>query len=138
VFWAGLAVTGAVSGDDASVKKLAFLVDAQDLRSRTIQKALSRVPEANPPHNFEFENVGGSKKNKLASIDGATSTIALAAAIDRERVAIEKIEAKFKLITKVAAQALFFDAREKHAILSYPLTIVCMLALAMSVDFSDR
>ena len=116
-------MTGAVSGDDAAVKKLAFLVDGNDPRARTIQEALSRALQANPPHNFEFENVGGENVNNLASLEGKTSTIALAAAIDRERVAIEKIENKFKLVTEVAAQALFFDALEKQAILSYPLTI---------------
>jgi hypothetical protein len=70
-----------------------------------------------PPANLQLI------EDQLARLDGSTSAIVLAAALDREMSSVENIGGKYKLVAEVAVQALFFDFREKQVIASYPVTL---------------
>ncbi len=58
----------------------------------------------------------------LATLDGSTSALALAASIDRETVVVEKVGSRYKILAEISANALFFDFREKMVLASRPLT----------------
>jgi len=55
--------------------------------------------------------------------DTKGSSIALALALDRETTSVEQIGNKYKVITELSAQALFFDHQEKTLINSYPVVV---------------
>lgn len=55
--------------------------------------------------------------------DTKGSAIGLAFALDRESTSIEQIGNKYKVITELSAQALFFDYQEKKLINSYPVVV---------------
>lgn len=52
-----------------------------------------------------------------------TNSSALAFALDRETTSVEQIGNKYKVITELSAQALFFDHQEKTLINSYPVVV---------------
>ncbi|MDB4409593.1 hypothetical protein N9235_02120 [Gammaproteobacteria bacterium] len=55
--------------------------------------------------------------------DTKGSAIALAFALDRETTSVEQIGNRYKVITELSAQALFFDYHEKKLIRSYPVVV---------------
>jgi hypothetical protein len=55
--------------------------------------------------------------------DTKGSAIALAFALNRETTSVEQIGNRYKVITELSAQALFFDYHEKKLISSYPVVV---------------
>ncbi|MDM4772961.1 hypothetical protein [Solimonas sp. SE-A11] len=85
--------------------------------SRLDVAVLPRVKAVrNPILTIEFEGLG-----KLGP--DATTAIALALALDRETVSVEKIGGIHKIVVELSAQALFFDFKEKAVIASYPIIV---------------
>ncbi|MES1196607.1 MAG: hypothetical protein ABUL58_06655, partial [Steroidobacter sp.] len=73
----------------------------------------------------DFSNASFSLElNKLGSLrPDAASAIAVAFALDRETVSVERIAGQYKLLIELSAQALFFDFKEKSVLASFPVTI---------------
>jgi hypothetical protein len=115
VYFAGVAITGSVGSLEDShpyVQEVLFKSNPIE-----INKLFTRSFREKPPTNFEliFDDLG--------RLDGTTSPIAFAAAIDRETVTIENIAGDYKVLIEVAAQALFFDFRERQTLFTYPITL---------------
>lgn len=115
VQFAGYAVTGDAVGANASVQVLMPLTQgdaAIAANQHLYQSILQQGPTAI-----------ALKADGLAALDGSTSAIVVAAAIDRESVLVEQVGSDFKLVAEIAGQALFFDFREKQVIASVPVTV---------------
>jgi len=69
----------------------------------------------------KFPNFNLKIGNQIAG--EKASPIALALALDRETTSVEQIGNKYKVITELSAQALFFDYQEKILINSYPVVV---------------
>lgn len=114
-YWAGFAFTGDASARTEAVPHASAALDAggtEALNARLLD-ALRQRP---PTHITLIED-------DLAKLDGSTSAVVLAAALDRELVSIEKIGHQYKVLVELALQALFFDFRERQVVASYPLTL---------------
>jgi hypothetical protein len=62
--------------------------------------------------------------NKLGSMrPDSPSAIAVAFALDRETVSVERIAGQYKLLIELSAQALFFDFKQKSVLASFPVTV---------------
>jgi len=81
--------------------------------SRSLAAALQR----RPPKHFDLQFA------TLASLDGRSDAIVFAAAVDRESWTVERIAGKYKLLFEIAAEALFFDFRERQILFAYPITL---------------
>jgi hypothetical protein len=117
VVFAGLSITGACSGKNATAPVL-----AQFLCS----------PESVPPYNerlrTKIESLApqwvrlASRGTQLTST-GTTGQVFVTATVDRESTSVEKIGDNYKVITEIAAQALFFDYESKKVLGSVPVNI---------------
>jgi len=115
VQFAGFAITGDAAGENSSVQILAPALQGEAAVARN--RALLAAVQAIGASNVQLNTDG------LAALDGSTSAIAVAAAIDRESVLVETIGDDTKLVVEIAGQALFFDFREKQVIASVPVTV---------------
>lgn len=115
VYWAGFAFTGS----DSELAQAAPHVDAALKRHGVAQlnQALLAAQQRNPAAGLDLSH------DDLGRLDGSTSAVVVAAALDREVVSVEKIGGQYKLLVEIALQALFFDYRESQIIASYPLTL---------------
>lgn len=115
VQFAGFAVTGDAAGANSNVQVLDELLKGELAIARN-QRLLEAIL-AEAPADFALATDG------LARLDGSTSAVAVAAAIDRETVSVEAIAGQYKLVSEIAGQALFFDFRERQVIASVPVTV---------------
>ena len=115
VQFAGFAVTGDAAGANSNVRVLDDLMKG-DLAIARNQRLLAAI-EAEVPAHLVLATDG------MARLDGSTSAVAVAAAIDRETVSVEAIAGQYKLVSEIAGQALFFDFRERQVIASVPVTV---------------
>lgn len=115
VQFAGFAVTGDAAGANTNVRVLDELLKGELAVVRN-QRLLEAIL-AEAPADFALATDG------LARLDGSTSAVAVAAAIDRETVSVEAIAGQYKLVSEIAGQALFFDFRERQVIASVPVTV---------------
>lgn len=114
-YWAGFAYTADQSAVKASTPRTAAVLEARGLP--TLNKALWARLSAQKPSQLELID------QPLAMLDGTTSAIVLATALDRELVSVEPIGDQYKVLVEVALQALFFDFRERQVVASYPITL---------------
>lgn len=115
VYFAGIAFTG----DQRSATE-AFPYTDQIIHSDegmvAINAAILAGFKRSPPETLNI------RIEDLATLDGSTSALALAASIDRETVVVEKVGSRYKILAEISANALFFDFREKMVLASRPLT----------------
>jgi hypothetical protein len=114
VFFAGVAFTGdaaAVARDFPHIKPLLDGDGARDVNG-AIRQQLRTHPT---PVTVSFDSLG--------SIRDARQSTALALAIDRETASVEQVGALYKVRLEVAAQALFFDFKEKQVLGGIPLVL---------------
>ena len=114
-YWAGFAFSGTADALAVSAphgKRVIETRGDESLNARLAQALSQRAPR-------HIELVHGA----LAKLDGTTSAIAAAAALDRELVSVEPIGDRYKVLVEIALQALFFDFREQQVVASYPLTL---------------
>lgn len=130
VQFAGFAVTGDAAGANSAVQVLAPLLQGDAAVARN-QRLLREVLARSPAH-ITLQVDG------LAALDGSTTSIAVAAAIDRETILVEEVAGRFKLVAEIAGQALFFDFREKQVIASVPLTVQHIDLLDVAPDDATR
>lgn len=129
VVFAGVAYTGA--SDDAS-RSLPTVHAAIKNRLPAINKQLWDALAANPPVNFELAPAA-----VLAALDGSSSSIVMAIALDRETISSERIGSQYKLLFELAGQVLFFDFRERQVLFTYPVTLQKIVALPRQPTKSD-
>lgn len=115
VFFAGVAFTGAVSDSRRMLPHTRDVLDEGGLLK--MNRILSERLENAPPSKIRINTTG------LARLDGTTSATVLALALDRETVLVERIGSHYKLLVEIAAQALFFDFRDREVRASLPLTV---------------
>lgn len=115
VQFAGFAVTGDASGANSNVRVLDDLLKGELAVARN-QRLLAAIRAEAPAHL-------ALATDELARLDGSTSAVAVAAAIDRETSSVEAIGGQYKLVSEIAGQALFFDFRERQVIASVPVTV---------------
>ena len=115
VQFAGFAVTGDAAGANTNVRVLDELLKGELAVVRN-QRLLAAI-QAEAPVHLALATDG------MARLDGSTSAVAVAAAIDRETVSVEAIAGQYKLVSEIAGQALFFDFRERQVIASVPVTV---------------
>lgn len=115
VQFAGFAVTGDAAGANTNVRVLDELLKGELAVVRN-QRLLAAI-QAEAPVHVALATDG------MARLDGSTSAVAVAAAIDRETVSVEAIAGQYKLVSEIAGQALFFDFRERQVIASVPVTV---------------
>ena len=115
VYWAGFAFTGNASALSDAVPHTNAARDAVgvELLNATLLGALRRQA---PTHLALIED-------DLARLDGSTSAVVLAAALDRELVSVEEIGGQHKVLVELGLQALFFDFRDRQVVASYPVTL---------------
>jgi hypothetical protein len=116
VYFAGIAYTGDKAAADEAFPYSSALLNA-DGQIVTLNAALRAGFQQTPPPALNI------KYGELASLDGSTSAIALAAGIDRETVVVEQIGEHYKILVEIAANALFFDFREKMVVATRPVTL---------------
>lgn len=114
VYFAGVAFTGRAADTRQAFPHLSHVLngDGYALVNRQIRQRLQGKDLA---LNVVFDQLGSIK-------DAARST-ALALAIDRESTSVEHIGGVYKLRLEIAAQALFFDFKEKQVLGGFPLTL---------------
>jgi hypothetical protein len=114
-YWAGFAYTADAAAVQATTPHAHAVLEKRGLipLNQTLAQALKR----RAPANLELID------QPVAMLDGTTSAVVLAAALDRELVSVEPIGDQYKVLVEVALQALFFDFRERQVIASYPLTL---------------
>lgn len=115
VFWAGFAYTGEQANSDHVAPIASSRINKRG--TEALNKRLMDVLQAQQPKNLQVI------RDQLAKLDGSTSATVLAAALDRETVTVEPIGGKYKLLTELAFQALFFDFRQMQIVASYPVTL---------------
>ncbi|WP_416055703.1 hypothetical protein [Stenotrophomonas maltophilia] len=114
-YWAGFAYTADAAAVQATTPHAHAVLEKRGLipLNQTLAQALKR----RPPASLELID------QPVAMLDGTTSAIVLAAALDRELVSVEPIGNQYKVLVEVALQALFFDFRERQVVASYPVTL---------------
>nr|KAJ9617946.1 hypothetical protein H2204_013326 [Knufia peltigerae] len=114
-YWAGFAYTADAAAVQVTTPHAHAVLEKRGLipLNQTLAQALKR----RAPANLELID------QPVAMLDGTTSAVVLAAALDRELVSVEPIGDQYKVLVEVALQALFFDFRERQVIASYPLTL---------------
>lgn len=122
-YWAGFAFTGEQAAVQAATPHTAAALEAHGLGA--LNQVLNTALKRTPPASLHLID------QAQARLDGSTSAVVLAAALDREMVSIEPIGNQYKVLIEVALQALFFDFREQQVIASYPMTL-------QRIDVLDR
>jgi hypothetical protein len=115
VYFGGAAFTGAISEASENIPVTHAAIGESGLFA--LNQQLVRALSARPPQHFYLDH------SDLAALDGTGSSMAMAIAIDRETITIEQVGAQYKLLVEIAAQALFFDFRERMVRFAYPVTI---------------
>ena len=115
VFFAGIAFTGSAADAEENLP-ITTRILAGTGHSEMNQVLLSGLMESPPSH---FRIIA----DELATLDGRSSSIVLAATLDRETITIEQIRDGYKVLVEVAAQALFFDFRESQVLFTFPVTL---------------
>lgn len=115
IYFAGIAFTGDKAAAELSFPHSDALLSAAG-EIGILNAALLADLEHSPPANFKL-------RSDLANLDGSTSAVAVAASIDRETVVVEQIGERYKVLVEIAANALFFDFREKVVLASRPVTL---------------
>ena len=121
VIFAGVAYTGA---SDHASRSLPVVHAAIKDRLPEINKQLWGALVANPPKNFELAPAAA-----MGALDGSSTSIVMAVALDRETMTSERIGDQYKLLFELAGQVLFFDFREKQVLFTYPVTLQKIVAL---------
>ena len=115
VYFAGFAFTGENQYLSEMARHSDRIMGGDGLE--TINAALISALEKQPPQYLTLES------QTQGRLDGTTSTIVMAAALDRETISIEPLGNQHKLLVELGFQALFFDFTEKQVIASYPITL---------------
>lgn len=115
VYWAGFAFTGEASSKEELAPHVSAVLERRGIEP--LNQLLYGEFAKQPPKNLALV------ADRLASLDGTTSAVVLAAALDRELVSIERIGGQYKVLVELALQGLFFDFRERQVIAAYPLTL---------------
>ena len=114
VYFAGVAFTSAA----ANIQEV-FPHASEALPSTgivTLNQQIQQQLRAQPSHlDVVFDGLG--------SIKDSSKSTALALGIDSETTSVEHIGDLYKLRVEIAAQALFFDFKEKQVLGSFPFTI---------------
>lgn len=115
VTFAGVAYTSAAADTQRLLPRThaALARYGEDRFSQDLGVALRQQPSS----GFQLS------EGTLASLHGAGSPLVMALALDRETITSERIAGQTKLLFEVAAQALFFDFREKQVLFAYPVTL---------------
>ena len=115
VKFAGVAFTGPAA---MSMETLPYASQALDSSGiKDVTHSLVEALRAVPPRYFSLD------ADHLAKIDGVSEALVLAISIDRETAYSEEIDGSHKAFYELAAQALFFDFRQKQIVFTYPITI---------------
>lgn len=115
VYWAGFAYTGEASSRAEAAPHSNAAIDSRGVEP--LNATLLGTLERQPPKQLALI------PDELAKLDGSTSAIVLAAALDRELVSIEPIGDRYKVLVELALQAIFFDFRERQVVAAYPMTL---------------
>jgi hypothetical protein len=118
VYFGGFAFLGDFSARNKLYPNTSALMDADTNKpsqlNRDLQQRLQSVNNA----TFSLE------LNKLGALGPkSASATALAFALDRETVSIERIAGQYKLLVELSAQVLFFDFKEFSVVASFPMTV---------------
>lgn len=116
VGFAGIAYSGAAAESKARLPHVAAVLG--QVGDTAYSQMLARAFEARPPRHIEL-----TPASDLQRLDGVGSAVVMAIALDRETVTSERIDGRHKVLFEIAAQALFFDFREKQVLFAYPITL---------------
>lgn len=116
VHFAGVAFTGDAVRAESMLPHVHASIAQHGMLAlnRRIEDALVR----RAPSRFGVEST-----DRLATLDSTGNPVVMAVAIDRETLVSERIAGQHKLLFELAAQALFFDFRERQVLYSYPITL---------------
>jgi len=118
VYFGGFAFVGDYSAKSKLYPHTAALMDADTNKSSQFDRDLQRRLQSFNNATFSLE------LNKLGALGPKSpSATALAFALDRETVSIERIGGQYKLLVELSAQALFFDFKEYAVVASFPMTV---------------
>lgn len=114
VYFAGVAFTGDAASATQAFPHLKTLVDGPGAGAinAAVRKQLAAHPVA---MQVSFDALG--------SIHDSRQSTALALAIDRETTSVERVGGLYKIRLEVAAQALFFDFKEKQVLGGMPIVL---------------
>jgi len=127
VYFAGVAFTGGHDSSRAAFAQSDAILNQQGV-GLDLSQALMQTLQERPPAHFRI------KTADLAQLDGSTSAIAMALAVDRETISVVKAGAGYNIRVELAFQALFFDFREKTILISVPLTLERMHTAPVASD----
>jgi len=118
VYFGGFAFLGDFNAKSKLYPHTAALLDADSGKPSQYDRALQAKLKAfsNPTFALELDTLGSLRPN-------SPSATALAFALDRETVSVERIAGQYKLLIELSAQALFFDFKEVSVVASFPVTI---------------
>lgn len=115
VAFAGIAYTSALA--DTARLLPHTQVALQRYGTERLARELGTALKASPPGAFDVTD------GLIASVQGSEGAVVMALALDRETVTTERIDGEVKLLFELAAQALFYDFREKQVLFTYPVTL---------------
>lgn len=114
VYFAGVAFTNAASSVEQTYPHAAKALSA-DGSVRLNQSIQRQLKNQAPALEIVFDELG--------SIKDSNKSTALALGIDRESTSVEHIGNVYKLRVEIAAEALFFDFKEKQVLGGFPFII---------------
>lgn len=116
VGFAGIAYTGPAAGSQERLPHASAVLGRVGLQAyaERLRDALRSRPA---------QHITWSAVDRLQALDGSSSAVVMAVALDRETITRERIDGRWKVLYEIAAQALFFDFREKQILFAYPLTL---------------
>ena len=115
VFFAGIAFTENFSEIENSLPYTASIMN--DGGNKVLSELVRKSFTTSPP---QYLNI---VYDQLGRVDDSNRSIAFALAIDRETVSVEKIAGKYKLLTEIAVQGLFFDYKTNLILGGYPIIL---------------
>ena len=118
VYFGGFAFLGDFSSKSKLYPYSAALMDADSNKPSQFDRDLQQRLQSVGNTTFSLE------LNKLGALGPkSASATALAFALDRETVSVERIAGQYKLLVELSAQALFFDFKEFAVVASFPMTV---------------
>lgn len=115
VHFAGIAYTGKAAEAPVSLRYAHTAIER--VTGVELNRQIAQALAVRSPKHFSLQ------VSELGSLDGTGSASVMAVALDRETVSTERIADQYKLLYELAAQALFFDFRERQVLFSYPVTL---------------
>ena len=117
VVFAGLSITGACFGKNATAPVLAGVLCDPELAPLRNERLRNQI-DSLAPRWIRLAPRGSQLKST-----GTTGQVFVTATVDRESTSVEKIGDKYKVVTEIAAQALFFDYDSEKVLGSVPVNI---------------